>query len=312
MLGRIFETMKLRKLVQLSALIAVVGLGTAYAVHRNETPASNNTLSVVASFYPLYNFAQEVGGSHVTVTNTTPAGAEPHDYEPAPRDLVRAQNAQVFIYDGGTLEPWVNKFLGGYRHVPVKASEHINLHTATIEGQSGVKDPHFWLDPVLAQTIVRNIERGLIQADPNHRDDYTKNANAYVAKLKQLDADFAQGLASCQQHQIITSHEAFGYVASRYGFTATAIAGISPDEEPSAGKLAELATLAKREHINYIFFESLVSPRLADTIAQESGAKTIVFDPLEGLTHEAQTQGKNYLTVQRENLANLRTALACN
>lgn len=304
--------MKLRKIAQLSVLIFVVGIGIAYAVHRNAKPVASNKISVVASFYPLYDFAQEVGGSHVDVTNITPAGAEPHDYEPAPRDLVRANQAKVFIYDGGTLEPWVNKFLSDYRNVPVKASDHVTLHTATLDGQSGVKDPHFWLDPVLAQTIVKNIERGLIQADPNHRSDYTKNANAYISQLQQLDHDFKAGLSSCQQHQIISSHEAFGYLAAHYTFSVTAIAGISPDEEPSAGKLAEIANLAKRDHIKYIFFESLVSPRLADTIAQESGAKTLVFDPLEGLTQDAQKQGKNYVSVQRENLANLRTALACN
>ena len=304
--------MKLKKIVQLGALILVVALGVIYAVQRNAQPAESDKVSVVASFYPLYNFAQAVGGSHVHVTNVTPAGAEPHDYEPAPRDLAAAQQAKVFVYDGGTLEPWVDKFLNDYRNVPVRASDHITLRTETIEDQAEAKDPHFWLDPVLAQTIVKNIERGLITADPNHRSDYTKNANAYIAQLHQLDRDFKIGLSNCQQRQIISSHEAFSYLAARYNFNVTAIAGISPDEEPSAGKLAEIANLAQREHIKYIFFESLVSPRLADTIAQESGAKTLVFDPLEGLTQDAQKQGKNYVTVQRENLANLRTALACN
>lgn len=303
--------MKLRKITQLSALILVVVLGIIYAVQHNAKPIASDKVAVAASFYPLYNFAQIVGGSHVTVANITPPGAEPHDYEPAPRDLTTAQQAKVFVYDGGTLEPWVNKFLNDYRHVPVRASDHIMLQTTTLEGHQGAKDPHFWLDPVLAQTIVKNIERGLITADPNHRNDYTKNANAYIAQLQQLDHDFKTGLSSCQQRQIISSHEALGYLAARYNFTVTAIAGISPDEEPSAGKLAEIADLARREHIKYIFFESLVSPRLADTIAQESGAKTLVFDPLEGLTQDAQKQGKNYVTVQRENLANLRTALAC-
>jgi zinc transport system substrate-binding protein len=304
--------MKITKIVQLSALVLIVGTAITYAVQRNAQPADSDKVSVVASFYPLYNFAQAVGGSHITVTNITPAGAEPHDYEPAPQDLVRAQQSKVFIYDGGTLEPWVNKFLGDYRNVPVKASDHITLHTATIEGTSGVKDPHFWLDPVLAQTIVRNIQRGLIAADPNHRADYTNNADAYIRQLQALDHDYKVGLSSCKQHQIVTSHEAFGYLAARYKFGVTAIAGVSPDQEPSTGKLAEITDLVKRQNIHYIFFESLVSPRLADTIAQETGAKTLVFDPLEGLTQDAQKQGKNYVSVQRENLANLRTALACN
>lgn len=304
--------MNFKKLWQLALLVAIVATGVIFAVRHNKTPtASDNTVSVVASFYPLYNFAQAVGGSHVTVTNITPAGAEPHDYEPAPTDLLRAQRADVFIYNGGTFEPWVAKFLGDYRHVRVKASDGIPLHTITTEGAVSSLDPHFWLDPVFAEHIVRAIEDGLIKADPMHKADYQRNAHSYIGQLKQLDSDFRSGLAQCSQHTVITSHEAFGYVATRYGFTAQAIAGLSPEEEPSAAKLAELTNLAQKNNIHYIFFESLVSPRLADTIAREAGAKTLVFDPLEGLTHEAQTQGKNYLTVQRENLANLRRALAC-
>lgn len=289
----------------------MVGLAIFGIYHKNKSAQSTANLQVTASFYPLYDFARNVGGSYVTVTNITPAGAEPHDYEPSAQELARAQQSDVFIYDGGTLEPWASKFLTDYPHVAVKASTDVPLKTATIEGKSGVKDPHFWLDPVLAQQIVRNIAAGFSKADPAHAGAYDRNASAYIAKLQDLDQQFSAGLSSCQQHTIITSHEAFGYVAARYNFTALAIAGLSPDNEPSAGKLAELTNLARAQNIHYIFFESLVSPRLADTIAQEVGAKTLVFDPLEGLTNEAQKQGQNYISVQRQNLAALRTALAC-
>ncbi|HJP96327.1 MAG TPA: zinc ABC transporter substrate-binding protein [Candidatus Saccharimonadales bacterium] len=303
--------MKPHKIVALAGLVVLVGLLAFGMYRKNQSTQPTNHVSVSASFYPLYDFARNVGGSHVSVTNITPAGAEPHDYEPSAQDLVQAQKSAVFLYNGGTMEPWTDKFVKDYQHVVVKASSGIALHTATLEGESGVKDPHFWLDPVLAQQIVRNIRDGLIKADPKHRVDYTKNAAAYIAKLQTLDRAFSTGLQQCQQHTIITSHEAFGYVAARYHFTAQSIAGLSPDSEPSAGKMAELAQLARQQNIHYIFFESLVSPRLADTIAQEVGAKTLVFDPLEGLTNEAQKQGQNYLSVQQQNLAALRTALAC-
>lgn len=304
--------MKVRKIFALTALCAVVAVSIFGVYRKNQHTNATGTIAVSASFYPLYDFARNVGGSHVTATNITPAGAEPHDYEPSAQAIVQAQKSAVFIYNGGTLEPWANKFVKDYQHVVVKASADVALRTATIEGQSNVKDPHFWLDPVLAQQIVRNIRDGLIQADPKHSADYTKNAADYIAKLQLLDQQFKTGLSSCQQHTIITSHEAFGYVAARYHFDVQAIAGLSPDTEPSANKLAELTQTAREQNIHYIFFESLVSPRLADTIAQEVGAKTLVFDPLEGLTNEAQKQGQNYLSVQRQNLAALRTALACN
>jgi zinc transport system substrate-binding protein len=306
----------MKKIVASIMLLVIVGAGAYAAVHRNVSTISKDAskLQVVASFYTLYDIAQNVGGQYVQVSNMTPAGSEPHDYEPSPQALVQAQSAKVFVYNGGTLEPWASKFLGDYKHVAVKASNGIQLHAVSnaTDATMPAQDPHFWLDPVLAQQIVYNIRDGLTTADPAHKDVYAHNADLYVARLKQLDADYKTGLASCQTHTIVTSHEAFGYLAQRYGLTAVAIAGVSPDTEPSAAKLAEISKLVKAQDLHYIFFESLVSPRLADTIAAETGAKTVVFDPLEGLTTSDQNQGKNYITVQHENLQNLRTALACN
>ena len=130
-------------------------------------------------------------------------------------------------------------------------------------------------------------------------------------KLAKLDSAYRNGLSQCSQHTVISSHEAFGYVAAQYGFHVESIAGLSPEEEPSISRLADLSQLVKDEGLRYVFFESLVSPRLADTIAQETGAKTLVFDPIEGLNETEQKQGKNYISIQYENLSNLRKALAC-
>ncbi len=293
--------MPIKKLLLTALLFLVVGTSVA-AIVRGNTQADGK-VSVVASFYPLYDFAQQVGGDKVDVANMTPAGAEPHDYEPSAKALVTAQQSKVFIYDGGQLEPWAGKFLDSYKHIAVKASGHIQLMNHS--------DPHFWLDPALAQQVVDNIRDGLSHADPADSTYFAARAKAYNQQLAQLDQTFRQGLAQCQQHLIITSHQAFTYVSARYGFDVESIAGISPDEEPSAERLAMLSSLVKQKGIHYVFFESLVSPRLADTIAGETGAKTLVFDPLEGLSDAAQKQGQNYLSVQRENLANLRTALAC-
>lgn len=291
-----------RKILLTALVLAVVG-GGLFAVMRGGSNTPSDKVRVVASFYPLYDFAKQVGGDKVSVTNMTPAGAEPHDYEPAANALVNAQKSQVFIYNGGQLEPWTSKFVKDYPHVAVKASDHIQL-------QDG-RDPHFWLDPVLAQQIVNNIRDGLSKADPGNSSYYAARAKTYNAQLAQLDDEFKRGLALCEQRTVISSHQALSYLASRYYFAVDSIAGLSPEEEPSAERLAALSNIIKQDGIHYVFFESLVSPRLADTIAAETGAQTLVFDPIEGLSDAAQKQGKNYLSVQRENLANLRIALAC-
>lgn len=290
-----------RKLIAILFLI-VIGATVTLLIHRQSDTQVTDKLTVAASYYPLYNFTQEVGGKYVAVTNMTPAGAEPHDYEPAARTLATAQHASVFVYNGGPFEPWATKFAKEYRGVAVAADYHVDLHD---------NDPHFWLDPVLSQQIVQNIANGLSKADPKHAAYYQYNAEAYSKQLAQLDADFRQGLATCQLHDIISSHDAFGYLGRRYGFAIHGIAGISPEAEPDAARLQALADLARQKHITYIFFESLVSPRLADTIATEIGAKTLVLNPIEGLSDAEQTKGTDYRSLQRDNLANLRIALAC-
>jgi zinc transport system substrate-binding protein len=293
----------MKKVLATLFLLAVVSAGIVVMLRQTAADKSDNSkVSVVASYYPLYDFAKNVGGDKVQVTNLTPPGAEPHDYEPSAKVLAEAQRSDVFVYNGGVFEPWADTFVRDYKQEDVKARSGITIAAG---------DPHFWLDPVLAQKIVANIRDGLSKADPANKEYYAKNADSYSAKLAQLDQDFRSGLEHCDQDTIITSHDAFGYVSQRYGFGVESIAGLSPEEEPSAARLAELSDLMNEKGIGYVFFESLVSPVLADTIAQETGAQTLVLDPIEGLSNEDQKQGKDYVSVQRENLANIRTALAC-
>jgi zinc transport system substrate-binding protein len=299
----------IKKLAATAVVITLIAVGI-WTVNRSNITTADKGLSVTASFYPLYDFAKQVGGDKVRVSNMTPAGAEPHDFEPPAKSLADAEKSPVFIYSGGRLEPWTDKFAQGYAGVAVRASDHIRLRTNQEDGKS-VADPHFWLDPILAQQVVNNIRDGLSRADPANATFYTANAKNYNQQLAQLDREYLEGLRSCQQRTIIVSHEAAGYMADRYHLKVEAIAGISPETEPSAARLAELARLVKEKDIRYVFFESLVSPRLADTIAKETGAQTLVFDPIEGLTDEDQKTGKSYLSVQRDNLGNLRRALAC-
>jgi zinc transport system substrate-binding protein len=297
------------------AVVVLLLIGAIVLTKKQVSPTGKTSINVVASYYPLYDFAKNVGGDKVQVTNITPAGSEPHDYEPSPAQLVAADKSDVFIHNGGTMETWVDKFLPDYKHVTVMASNGINLAEGADEEtgkpSADIKDPHFWLDPALAEQIVNNIRDGLIKADAKDKDYFTARAKAYNEKLAQLDQEFKTGLASCDSRDAITSHAAFGYLAKRYNLDIVSITGVSPDEEPSTAKLAELTQLVKDKNIKYVFFESLVSPKLAETLAAETGAKTAVFDPIEGISDADQKQGKDYLSVQRENLQNLRTALSC-
>lgn len=303
--------MKIKQLAGVGVLVILVSGTLLLGVVRSKTPGSSGRLLVTATYYPLYDFAMAIGGDKVEVSNITPPGAEPHDYEATPKQLAQAQDAQVFIYNGAHLEPWADNFLQDYKHVIVRASRNIDIDSLADQANPSkkVQDPHFWLDPVLAQTMVDNVRDGLIQADPTHKAFFYDRADSYKAQLAALDQAFRTGLASCQTREVVSAHQAFGYLAKRYNLKVTAIAGLSAQEEPSPARLADLAKLVRAKHIHYIFFESLTSPALAKALARETGAQTAVFDPIEGLNHE--TQAKNYLSLQYDNLAQLRTALAC-
>ncbi len=301
-------------------IIAILALTGFAAQRRQEKFMLSDALQVTASFYPLAHFASQVGGDLVSVANLTPAGSEPHDFDPSPRDVANLHQSKVFIYNGGGLEPWVPRVLADLEQnnvAIVNATERIALvageeeHEEDEEHEGEALDPHVWLSPKLAQQQVRAIEQGLVSADTPNTAQYTKNADAYIAELEQLHNDFVSGTAQCDRREIVTSHAAFAYLAKDYGLTMVPIAGLSPDEEPSPSRLAEISKFVREHGVTHIFFETLVSPALSETIAHETGARTIAFNPLEGLTDEDVAQGKSYISVQRENLAAIRIALDC-
>jgi zinc transport system substrate-binding protein len=276
-------------------------------------PAGNSKLQVVASFYPLYFFSSQIGGDKAEVINIVPAGAEPHDYEPTSQDMARIENSQLLVLNGGGLEAWgtdVQENIDPKKTTIIIAGEGLTNQQVTEDGETGT-DPHVWLDPPLAEKMVDNIVQGFEKADPSNKEYYQSNADALKVKLNDLDNTYKQGLNNCQEKNIITSHAAFGYLATTYGLKQVSIAGLSPDAEPSPKQLADVAKFAKDNNVKYIFFESLVSPKLSQTIATEVGAQTLVLNPIEGLSDEELVQRKTYLTVMQDNLNNLRTALQC-
>lgn len=282
-------------------------------VQKPRQQTKQNKTKVVASFYPLYFFAREIGKEHIQISNITPAGSEPHDYEPITDDIRQIEESNLLIINGAGFEPWINKLQNDLVNTHIKvisAAENITALDLEEKGQK-MTDPHIWLDPVLAKQVVKTITDALIAIDSAHTSSYNTNSLILQEKLTNLDRAFTQGVKNCKQKHIVTSHAAFGYLAARYELEQVSIQGIVPDEDPSPQNLAEISKFAKTNSIQYIFFETLVSPRLADTIAKETGAKTLMLNPLEGLTDEEQRDGVNYFSIQRENLANLRIALEC-
>lgn len=273
-------------------------------------PQVTATLSVVTSFYPLFAFAQRVGGDRVRVRMLVPAGGEPHDFEPTPADVAALRAARIFIYNGAGLEPWVERLRREIPPATVMVEASAGLPLMTLNRREG-PDPHVWLDPLLALRQVQNILAGLIRADPDVRGQYEERAARVQADLEDLHTRYARTLARCERRVFITTHAAFGYLAKRYGLTMIAISGLSPEAEVPPGRMAAISREARRHGVRVVYFETLVSPRVAEAIAREVGARTAVLDPLEGLTAEAQRQGNNYFTVMDENLRALADGLDC-
>jgi zinc transport system substrate-binding protein len=308
----------------LAIVIIAVIVTFTWLINRGQSPKTSNQsliataaqttkLQVTASFYPLYYFATQIGGDKADVINITPAGSEPHDYEPTAQDMVKIETSNLVILNGLGLESWgdnVKKNIDSKKTYLTIASDGVASKTLAENGQN-TTDPHIWLSPELAKTIVNNITIGFIKADPDNNQYYQDQATILKTKLDELDATYHASLANCRLKDIVTSHAAFGYLASTYKLNQIAIAGLSPDAEPSPAQLANIISKAKTDKIKYIFFESLISPKLSQTIATEINAQTLVFNPLEGLTKDELSSGQDYFTEMQNNLTNLQTALEC-
>ena len=291
-----------QKIILLVVLVVVVLGGAWFTLRKQTNRVSNNKLQVTTSFYPYYFFTSQVGGDKVNVVNITPPGGEPHDYEPTPQDIINIESSKLLILNGN-VEPWGNKIKD-----LLKGKNTVILETGNGANST---DPHTWLSLKLAKVQVNSILKELVQIDPQNTDYYQANANKLLAALDSLDREYRTGLDNCSSKNIITSHAAFGYLAADYGLKQVPITGLSPDSEPSLQQLTDITQFAKANNVKYIFFESLVSPKLSQTIASEVGAQTLVLNPVEGLTPSDLAQGRTYLTMMQDNLTNLKIALNC-
>ena len=315
-------------------LVALLVAGCQDAPKEAPKAAAPPRPLVVASFYPLYDFARQIAGDRAEVISLVPTGVEPHDWEPSPRDVAQVERATVFIYNGAGFDSGAERLAkntDAARTVVVEATAGIPLlavdlpardthghshghphKAATADAKAAAeRDPHVWLDPTLARLQVEAILAGLVKADRANADHYTARAAAYGTRLTTLHEALAAGLEKCQRREIVVSHAAFTYLAHRYKLLQVPVMGLSPEAEPSPAELARVVRQIRRLKAKVIFFETLVSPKLAETLAVEVGATTLVLNPLEGLTAEEEKVGKDYVGVMEQNLKNLRTALEC-
>jgi zinc transport system substrate-binding protein len=292
-------------------------------------------LTIVAAAYPFQFVAERVVGQHGKVTSLTQPGAEPHDVELTPQQTAEVIEADLVVYektfqaavDEAVAQRDKDNTLDTATVVPLQdlgtEDEHEGEAHAEGEEHAGEEhaegeeepaeennlDPHVWLDPTNMVTIGNAIAEKLGAIDPDRAADYAANAKALETELNILDQEYTAGLEDCERTEFITSHEAFGYLAKRYGLTQIGISGLSPEAEPSPARIAEVQAKAKEHGITTIFYETLVSPDVAKSIAGDLGLKTDVLDPVEGITGDSR--GTDYVAVMKSNLTALTAANGC-
>ncbi len=316
--------MKVKKLMQIRNIIFIILVISIFfgilffSPFEKSKEKIDNRPHVVASFYPLAHFAEQIAKDNAVVSLIIPDGVEAHHFEPTPADIISIQNAQIFLFQGGNFDFWAqtvaSQFLGnGVRGINM--IELVKKKQQFLEDDNEKKgsslNPHIWLDPVLAIKEVEIIRDELKIIDPLKAMLYEENANDYIEALKELDQDFRQGLQNCQLKEIIVSHDAFGNLAERYHFGFTAIMGISSEEEPSLSRLSEVVKNIKEKNIEWFFIEPFDEGGIENTLQNETTARALILHPIETLTSQERKDGKNYLSLMRENLENLKKAMKC-
>ncbi|MCX4652233.1 MULTISPECIES: metal ABC transporter substrate-binding protein [Streptomyces] len=337
--------MNVRRLIPTTAVAGAVVLGlTALSACSTSNAAdggNGDKLKVTASFYPMQFLAERIGGEHVAVTSLTKPGVEPHDLELTPRQIGSISESDYVLYLKG-IQPAVDDAIkqsgvkntvdaatlttledhgsevSGHDHGHEEEAHEEEAHEDEAHeehaegdghnhGEEGGADPHIWLDPVKYAEVAKGVGKSLEKADPDHAADYKKNTEALVGELNKLNTAYETGLKNTATKTFITTHSAFGYLAERYGLTQQGIAGIDPEAEPSPARIQEIHTIAEKEKATTVFFETLASDRTAKTLAKDTGLKTGVLDPLEGITKKSQ--GADYIEVMESNLSALQKAL---
>ena len=283
-------------------------------------------LKATASLFSLQEFARAVGGERVEVDLLLPPGAEPHTWEPRPSDVAKVARADIFIYIGRVMEPWVDDLMKAVRSPQLKVveasqglplmeekdHEHGGKRLHGQDAHGGNIDPHLWLDFSLAMRIVDAITAAFSEKDPSHADRYRENAERFKGQLDALDRKYRTFLSRCRHRQIILGgHSAFAYLAKRYGLQQIALYGVNPNAEPTPKKLTAVIQVARNHGVRFIYFEELINPKLAHVLAKEAGIGTLALYDGANLTREQIKNKITFLGLMETNLENLRRGLEC-
>lgn len=309
------KVLKLMLLTLVSA-ICITGCGNSNVQNNNSSENTDKSVAeiedegnikVYASICPLYDFAKEIAKDRADVELVIPIGQEPHDYEPENNEIQALENADVFIYNGAGLESWTDKVIKSLDNdglVTIEASKGVNL----LEDEEGT-DPHTWLDPTNAVIEAQNICEGLKKADSENAEFYEMNFKALRSELEDLDVAYTETLKDTAKKDIIVSHEAFGYLCNAYGLNQKGIKGLNAESEPDAKTMANIIDFVRENDIKVIYTEDIIDTKVADTIAAETGAKTIFLNPIESFTDEEIENNDSYITIMQKNLKNLEEGL---
>ncbi|MFD9303470.1 metal ABC transporter substrate-binding protein [Streptomyces sp. NPDC060048] len=299
---------RIRTRYVLGALVAVLASAASLTACGAGGSTQSSTLNVVTGFYPLTFITERVGGDAVRVTDLTSPGVEAHDLDLSPQQTSMLGSADLVVY-AETMAPVVDKAVATTEPKrTLEAGAVAGLRHTDSKDYGKVPDPHFWLDPLRVAKVAEAIGEELAKAQPEHAEAHRERARRLCEQLTALDGEFRAGLASCARKDVVTSHAAFGYLASRYELNQIAISGVSPQAEASPARIRQIQQAIKDKEITTVFFETLATPKMAETLATDLGLKAAVLDPVEGL---APGSGKDYLSLMRDNLAALRTALDC-
>lgn len=320
--------MKMQKGLLLLGTVLLSVVLTACGGQEKKETTSEDKIHVMTTFYPMYEFTKQVVGNKGNVELLIPAGTEPHDFEPSAKDLAKISDSDVFVYNSPELETWTDNLtdtINTKKTEVIQASKDIKLmegaehdheephdHDSDEHEEHGHDhdlDPHVWLDPVLAIKEVETIRDQLSKKYPEDKGAFEKNAASYIDELKAVDQEYQTAFKDAKNKTFVTQHAAFGYLAKQYGLTQEAIAGISPDQEPSPSRLSELKHYVDDNQVKVIYFEENASSKVAETLSKETGVKLKVLNPLESLTDKQIKDGESYLSVMRENLSALKESI---
>ncbi len=314
-------------------IILLIGLSLLISCRQADEPAgTDKRLKVVATIFPLYDFARQVGGDKVNVTMLLPPASDPHHYELKPNDIVRVSKTDIFLFTNFDMEQWAYKIINaaaektnmlavetgqGALLLPLSVfddhgADHPEGHQEEGAGHAAKFDPHIWLDFSNAQKMVDNIARAFINKDPKNSETYKKNAAKYKLRLMELDRKYLTQLNHCKTRTILhAGHWAFAYLAGRYQLNYLSAYNMSADAEPSPQQIITLIEQVKKQKLAYIYYEDLVAPKLAKTIAGETGVELLKLSNGHDISKKDIQAGETFISLMERNLVNLKKGMQC-